>query len=190
MWNRNVVCVPHTQSKSCPDDHAYQKPYIGLSVPRKSQWMMALHPCPRRKALSGWLPWDRGRSRSQVTSDGSRLEGPFVSEGVQQVLLQLLASSGSWQSPKLPRCQEEPCRGQQRLCWVRTLCLDNLSFRRIWLKKRKKCLHRILKQPKKKEKRKKSKKERKSAARFCVLLRKPSTWESGSFKEWENAVLW
>lgn len=86
----------------------------------------------KKKALSGWLPWDRRRSRFQVTSDGSRLKGPFVSEGIQQVLWQLLASSGSWQSQKLPRYQGEPCRGQQRLCWVKILCLENSSFRRIW----------------------------------------------------------
>lgn len=146
--------VQDTQSKSklswwlC-----ISKPYIGLSDLRRSQWMMILHPCQGKKALSRWLPWGRGRSRFQVTSDGSRLKGPFVSEGVQQILWQLLASSGSWQSQKLLRYQGEPCRGHQRLCWVKTLCLDNSSFRRIWLKKERTCLQRILKQPKEKKKR-------------------------------------
>lgn len=95
--------------------HAYQKSYTGLYVLQRSQWMVILHPCQRKKTHSGWLPWGRGRSRFQVTSDGSRLKGPFVSEGVQQVLWQLLVSSGSWQSQKLPRYQGEPCRRQQRL---------------------------------------------------------------------------
>lgn len=111
MW----CVVQHTQSKSCPDHHAYQKSYIGLYVLQRSQWMMILHPCQRKKTHSGWLPCGRGRSRFQVTSDGSRLMGSFVSEGVQQDLWQLLVSSGSWQSQKLPRYQEEPCRRQQRL---------------------------------------------------------------------------
>lgn len=69
--------VQHTQSKSCPDHHAYQKSYIGLYVLQRSQWMMILHPCQRKKTHSGWLPCGRGRSRFQVTSDGSRLKGPL-----------------------------------------------------------------------------------------------------------------
>lgn len=92
-----------------------QKSYIGLYVLQRSQWMMILHPCQRKKTHSGWLPCGRGRSRFQVTSDGSRLMVSFVSEGVQQDLWQLLISSGSWQSQKLPRYQGEPCRRQQRL---------------------------------------------------------------------------
>lgn len=103
--------VQHTQSKSCPDHHAYQKSYIGLYVLQRSQWMMILHPCQRKKTHSGWLPCGRGRSRFQVTSDGSRL---MVIICVRRSSARSLAALGILRELTVSKAAEIPGRTLQK----------------------------------------------------------------------------